>query len=110
MASAIQLGEFRRHLVHVLVATPAQGEDVEAVSPAVLKQPGDCMAGLERGDDPLEPCELPEGAQRLVIGGLLVGRAALIAQVGVLGADARVVEAGGDGVGFEDLPLRIGEH
>ena len=75
-----------------------------------FKQPGDRVRGLERRDDPLEPGELAEGAQRVVVGDRHVAGPAAVAQLGVLGADARVVEAGGDRVRLEDLAVVVGEH
>ena len=57
--------------------------------PRVLQQPGDRVRGLQRRDDPLQPRELAEGRQRLLVGDRDVAGAAGVAQVGVLGADAR---------------------
>ena len=51
-----------------------------------------------------------KAASAVVVGDRDVAGPAGVAQVGVLGADARVVEAGRDRVGLEDLALLVGEH
>ena len=50
------------------------------------------------------------GGERLVVRRADVLRAAGVAQVRVLGPDARVVEAGGDRVRVENLAVVVGEH
>src|SRR5690606_35620903 len=62
---------------------------------------------LQRRDDAFQAAALVEGAQRLVIGDRYVLDAADIVQPGVLGADAGVVEAGGNRVGVDDLPVVV---
>src|SRR3954453_13277384 len=94
--------ERSQSLSHVLVAPPGEAENVEALLARVLQQPGDRVRGLERRDDALEAGELLEGAQRLLVGDPDVGGAAAVAEVGVLGPDAGVIEAGGDRSGLED--------
>ena len=68
------------------------------------------MRRLESGQDPLQPGQLAEGPHGIVVGHSDVAGAAGVAQVGVLGADARVVEAGGDRMRLEDLPLLVRQH
>src|ERR1044072_3547245 len=97
-------------LGQVLVAPARQTEHVESTLPRVLQQPGDCVRGLQGGDDPLQPRELSESRQRLPVGDRDVAGAAGIAQISVLRADPRVVEAGGDRVRLEDLALLVGDH
>ena len=65
------------------------------------------VRGLERRDDPLEPGAPLERGERLVVGHRDVARAAGVAQPRVLGADARVVEAGRDRVRLEDLAVVV---
>ena len=59
-------------LGQVLVAAAGEAEDVIALAPAVLEQPGDRVGGLERRDDPLQPRQLGEGGQRLRVGDRVV--------------------------------------
>src|SRR5437867_4752322 len=68
------------------------------------------MGGLQGGDDALETGELAKRAERPVVGDGLVAGPAGVAEVGVLGADARVVEAGRDRVRLEDLSVLVREH
>src|SRR6476619_3828569 len=81
--SAIEGRELGSDLIHVLVAAARKRQAVEAVPAAALRprtrsggggvmlveEPGDRVAGLERGDGALEPGELTKGPQRLGIGG-----------------------------------------
>ena len=63
--SAIQLGEQRHDLGHVLVAAAAETQHVESRRRGglVRQEPGDGVGGLERGDDALEAGELAERAR-----------------------------------------------
>src|SRR4029079_12368372 len=70
--------------------------------------PGDRVRALERRDDALEPGELAQRQQRLGVGYRHVPGAPGVAEHRVLGADARVVEPGGDRVGLEDLAGLVG--
>src|SRR5438132_2712560 len=70
---------------------------------------GEGMCRLERRDDPLEPCQIAERRQRLVVARANVLGPAGIPQPRVLGADARIVEAGGDGMRIEYLAVWVGE-
>ena len=82
------------HLGEVLVAPAGEAHEVQAVGRArILQHPGDRVGGLQRRDDPLELGHAPERRQRGVVGHGLVARAPAVAQVGVLRARARVVEA-----------------
>ena len=56
----------------------------------------DGVRGFERGDDAFELRDGLEGFERLVVRGGDVLDAARVVQKGVLRADGRVVEAGGD--------------
>ena len=69
------------------------------------EQPGHRVRGLERGDDALEPAQPTEGGYRLVVGHRDVARAPGVAQVGVLGPRARVVESRGDRMRLEYLAV-----
>src|SRR4051812_14356424 len=84
-------------LRQVLVASAGETEHViPVVAPAVLQEPGDCVRGLQRRDDPLQLAELGECRERLRVGDGEVAGPARVAQVGVLGADAGIVEPGRD--------------
>ena len=67
------------------------------------------MGGLERGDDAFPLGEQVESGERLLVRGGNVLRAPAVPQESVLGADARVVEPGGDGMGVRNLPVLVGE-
>ena len=56
---------------------------------------------------PSRRAEAPERLQRLLVGDPHVAGATLIAQPGVLGTAARVIEAGRDRVRLEDLPVLV---
>src|SRR6185437_4577456 len=93
----------------VLVAAAGQGDEDggpgrQERAAGFAGHPGDGVGGLEGGDDPLGDGQQAERPDNLVVTGLVVGGPADGGQMGVLGADARVVEAGGDGLGLEDLP------
>src|SRR3954447_7680949 len=108
-AAAIRSGTLE-HLGEVLVAAPRKGDEVELAAARVGERPRERVRGLERRDDPLEPRDLPERVDRLVVGDRHVAGAALVAHERVLRARPRVVEAGGDGVGLEDLALLVLKH
>src|SRR5262245_10832762 len=93
-----------KDLGQILVTPAAQRQDVEPGDVrGPFQQPCDRVRRLERGQDSLQPGELPEGAQRRLVGDREVSRAAGVPQLRVLGPDARVVEPGGDRVRLEDL-------
>src|SRR3954470_20285066 len=93
----------------VLVPAPGEAHEVQLGGRGV-QQPGDRVGGLERRDDPVAGRQLAERRDRLLVGDRLVARAAAVAQPGVLGAAARIVEARRDRVGLEDLALAVLEH
>ncbi len=55
---------------------------------------GHGVGAFERGDDAFQPREFHERLERLVVGGVGVFDAFLVAQPGVLGADGGVVQSG----------------
>ena len=55
---------------------------------------GDGVGAFERGDDAFQPRQLHERFERLVVGGVGVFDALLVAQPGVLGPDGGVVQSG----------------
>src|SRR3954469_25693639 len=83
--------QLREHFLQVLVAAPGQAHEVELARLARRQQPGDRVRGLERRDDALQPRQRLERGERVGVGYRLVGRAAAVAQPGVLGARAGVV-------------------
>ena len=102
--SCLATGE---HLLEVLVAAAAQTH--EHVRLVELARPRECVRRLERGDDSLASRQRAKRLERLFVRRAQVLRAPAVPQRRVLGADARIVEAGGDRVRVEDLPVRVGE-
>lgn len=103
--------------MHVLVAAAGQAHHdhgVRAELPADLERAGQRVRGLDRRDDALGAAQQRERVHRLGVGDLAVLGAAAVAQPRVLGADAGVVEARGDRVGFEGLAVvvlqQVGPH
>ncbi len=98
------------HGLHVLVA--AAGEvDHHQVFPG---KPGRTLEGLgqgvgrfQRGDDAFQAAAVVKGLQRLMVGAGHVFDALDLVQPGVLGADARVVEAGGNRMRVGDLAVFV---
>ena len=91
---AQQAGDF----VDVFVAAAGHVEDDDVVARHLgddLGRVGERVRALECGDDALEMAAELEGLERLVVGGVAVLDAARVAEVGVLGPDARVGEPGG---------------
>src|SRR4051812_16076076 len=105
----IPYAEPRERLGEVLVPPAGQADEVELrrFLRARAERPGDRVGGLQRGDDPLQLGDAAEGGERLLVGRRDVARAARVAQPRVLGAAARVVEAGGDRVRLEDLAVPV---
>src|SRR4051794_1003689 len=86
-----KLGE---HLREVLVPAAGEADEVQRVRLRIgAEGPGDRVGGLQRRDDALELGDAAERGERLLVGDRDVGRAAAVAQVRVLGAGARVVQA-----------------
>src|SRR5262245_53177444 len=99
-----------RHGVHILVAAPAEVHEDRAVGRQGGRQArgmGDGVGRFQGGDDALTPAEELECFQRLGVGGRGVLGAANVLEVAVLRPDARVVEAGADAMGGDDLAVRI---
>ena len=67
-------------------------------------------AGSSAGMMPSSRESSRNALERRVVGDGLVAHAAAVAQVGVLGPDTRVVEAGRDRVGLDDLAVLVLEH
>jgi hypothetical protein len=114
-AIAVQRRELGGRLVEVLVAPAGHGEEIEAPDVGialsrVFQEPGDRVRGLEGREDPLEAGELAESPQGVRVRDREVGGTAAVAEVGVLGADPRIVESGRDRVRLEDLAPLVGQH
>ena len=98
----------REHLGEILVAAAREADDDELG--VEVERARERVRALERGDDPLGLGEPVERGERLLVGARHVRGAAGVAERGVLGADARVVEAGRDRVRVGDLAVVVGEH
>src|SRR5438067_1542894 len=99
-----------RDRVHVLVAAARQVDQDDLVFRQRRRQldgVGDRVRGLERRDDALDAAAVVESGQRFLIGDRDVLRAFDVLQPGVLGTDARVVQAGRDRVGLDDLAVLV---
>ena len=109
-------GEALGDLRGVLVAAARQRDAARSSPagtewPASPRQPADRVRRLERGDDALGRGQQLEAGERLVVGGRRGTRRGPIGgERGVLRADARVVEAGADRVGLEDLAVLVLEE
>src|SRR5690606_33061250 len=99
--------------MHVLVSAPGQIDKNRLVR-ATLRGEADCVgdrvARFERRDDALRSAERLESLERLLIGDGDVASAAAVLQVGVLRANARIVETGGDRVRLDHLAVLILQH
>ena len=94
----------------VLVAAAAEIHDDDLVlanGRGELDHLGQRMRRLERRNDAFDPRAELEGVEGLLVGCRHVGDAAAITKPGVLGADAGIVEAGGDRMTFEDLAVAV---
>src|SRR4051794_30724843 len=87
-----RVSPLRQDLGQVLVAAPTQAQQVAVGVARDVEDVVERVRGLERRDDPLEPGDLAEGGQRVVVGDGDIARAAGVAQPGVLGPGAGVVE------------------
>src|SRR4051794_41164015 len=92
VASAIERLQTLQCLRQVLVSPAGKTQKVIARGARVLQQPGDRMGGLQGRHDSLQPGQFAEGEQGLLVGDRGVTGAARIAELGVLGAHARIVE------------------
>ena len=107
---AVDEAEVLGSRVHVLVAASGevdQQQGVRAELAADLDGAGEGVGGLERGDDPLGAAEQLERLHGLLVGGVAVLGPAGVAQVGVLGADARVVQTGARWSGTPGLAVVV---
>mmetsp|Transcript_21583 Transcript_21583/g.35860 ORF Transcript_21583/g.35860 Transcript_21583/m.35860 type:complete len:502 (-) Transcript_21583:691-2196(-) len=96
--------------VHVLVPAAAQvHQDVGALRQLLGELHGVVhrVGGLEGGDQPLGLAQHRERLHGLLVRDGHVLRAPAVLEEGVLGPDARVVQAGGDGVRLRDLPVLV---
>ncbi len=109
--SAVELGARQvGHGADVLVAAARQVDQqvlVGAHRRRQLHRVGHRVARFERRDDALGAAQAVEGGERLVVGDADVFGAADVLQVGVLGADAGVVEAGRDRMRLGDLAVVV---
>ena len=64
---------------------------------------GERVRAFEGGDDAFVRAQQLEGGDGFLVGDAFVAHALQIVQQGVFGADAGIVEAGGNGPGFVDL-------
>src|SRR4051812_32734810 len=85
--SAIEALQALEGFGQVLVAAPAEADDVVPGATRIVERPGDRVGGLQRRHDALQSRQLAEGEQRLGVGHRLVARPAGVAELGVLGAD-----------------------
>src|SRR5436190_7484636 len=119
LRSGIEVTDARHYFRQILVSATAEADQVVAGRSRpggrrrgdgrVGEEPRDRVSRLEGRQDPLELRQLAERAQRLVVGDRPVDRAPGVAQLSVLRPHPRIVEAGRDGVGFDDLSLVVGE-
>ena len=68
------------------------------------------MCRFQRGQNALGTRQQVEGFHALGIGDSDILRATGVFQERVLGADAGVIQAGGDGMGFGDLAVIVADH
>src|SRR5919107_5399504 len=89
----------REDLREVLVAPAGEADEIERRAVVVLvHRVVQRVRGLERRDDALQPRDLAERPQGVLVADGDVARAAGVAQVGVLGPRAGIVQARGDRV------------
>jgi len=99
-----------RDLLAVFVAAAGEVDDDQPVlrqSRGELKGLGQGVGGFQRREDPFELRARLKRVHGLVVGDADVLDAAGVLPVGVLGADAGVVEAGGDGVDVGGLAVVV---
>src|SRR5579884_577037 len=92
--SGIRLPQMRERLGEILVA-PAGKPDQDQLR-VELARPRERMRRLERRDDALAARQVAKRRERLVVARAEILRSADVPKVRVLGADARIVEPGGD--------------
>src|SRR3954447_1255176 len=98
----------REHFGQVLVAAAGEAHEDELLIALVYTR--ECMSGLERRNDALEARQLPERLQRVLVARPHVFGTTAVAQPRMLGADAGMVEAGGDRVRGGDLAVLVRQH
>src|SRR2546423_4500914 len=94
----------------VLVAATAHVHDREIAARQRRRQlldEGQRVRRLQRRDDAFEPGAQLESGERLLVGDGDVFHAARLLEPGMLGSDARIVQARRDRMAFEDLSVRI---
>ena len=92
---------------HILVAPARNGQHHHILRfEFLLSEDGQRVRRFQRRDDPFEGGQFESGFQGFVVrDGPYFGPAGL-GEVGVDGADARIVQPGGDRIGFGDLSVR----
>ena len=95
------------HLGEILVAASRQPDENRLG--IEVERAGERVRRLERRQDALRGREAVKGCERLRVRCRHVLGPARVAQVRMLGADSRVVEAGRDRVRVEDLTVLVGE-
>src|SRR5207249_8201514 len=101
------------HRFEILVATTGEADEhsgVRAVPQTDVREVGDRMRRLQRGDDALGPRQDAERLERLRIGARHVLDATALVQERMLGPDAWIVEAGGHRVRLADLAVLVLQH
>ena len=96
--------------VHVLVTTAGAVEDhllALLEGGHELLEVRERVGGLERGDDTFHAGHADKGVESLLVRHGVVLGAAKVLEERVLGSDAGVVEARGDGVRLDDLALLV---
>ena len=99
-----------RDRIEILVAAAGEIDHHEVILRLLrreLEHLGDGVRRFQRRNDAFELGKELERVQRLVIGRRQEGDAADIVEPCMFGADARIIEAGGDRVRFGDLPVFV---
>src|SRR2546423_15009838 len=99
--------------IEVLVPWAGQVDQDKIVLSELSRQwhrVGNRMRALQRWNDALQPGCLMERGQRLLIGDACVLGALLVVQEGVLGPNAGVIQAGGDGMRRQHLAVLVLEQ
>lgn len=97
-------------LLDVFVAAAREVHDDDLIGAhggGRLDRVGDRVGGFECGDDALDLGEVLESIDGFFIRGVRVFGATGVPEVGVLGSDGGIIEAGGDGVGIEYLAVLV---
>src|SRR5438093_1442479 len=108
-----QLLSGAHHVFEILVTATGEADEhvgVRAIPQTDVREVGDRMRRLERGDDALGPRQDAERFERLRIGARHVLDATGLVQERMLGPDAWIVEAGGHRVRLADLAVLVLQH